>query len=331
MSLPFEPESFDLVVCQFGVMFFDPKPGRSLHRSAPILRPGGRFLFSVWDGLDDNEFPAVVSRRRQRVPGRSAPVHRANTARLPRSQPDRVRPRAGGFVAAPSFDASSSGAGPRHPSWSRARSARALRYAARSKRAAPGGSPRRSRLSSHARATVRNGRSRRPHQRPGRHRRQAANAIASPVLHVGERGREPRTRLRQVARADLQRRAAVHVGAGERAACTERCVVHLDGAEREGRELRHGLGSRSDRAVADAGAGERAAASGPDTELFTLEWFVVSVMLTLVDVAVTLMLNRILSPRVQGLAVEAETVVDLDDGSRSSGLRRGTARRRPRW
>ena len=61
MSLPFESGSFDVVVCQFGVMFFDPKAD-AFAEIRRVLRPGGQFLFVVWDGLEDNEFAAVISR-----------------------------------------------------------------------------------------------------------------------------------------------------------------------------------------------------------------------------------------------------------------------------
>jgi ubiquinone/menaquinone biosynthesis C-methylase UbiE len=60
MALPFESESFDAVVCQFGAMFFDPKRD-AFAEARRVLRPGGRFLCSVWDGLEDNEFAAVVN------------------------------------------------------------------------------------------------------------------------------------------------------------------------------------------------------------------------------------------------------------------------------
>jgi SAM-dependent methyltransferase len=61
MTLPFESESFDVVVCQFGVMFFDPKAAAfaEVHR---VLRPGGLFVFNVWGDLDSNEFAGVVNR-----------------------------------------------------------------------------------------------------------------------------------------------------------------------------------------------------------------------------------------------------------------------------
>jgi SAM-dependent methyltransferase len=46
MDMPFESESFDAVVCQFGVMFF-PDRVASFAEVARVLRPGGVFLFKV--------------------------------------------------------------------------------------------------------------------------------------------------------------------------------------------------------------------------------------------------------------------------------------------
>jgi SAM-dependent methyltransferase len=60
MALPYESESFDVVVCQFGAMFFEPKPD-AFEEMRRVLRPGGRLLFSVWDRLEDNDFAAVVN------------------------------------------------------------------------------------------------------------------------------------------------------------------------------------------------------------------------------------------------------------------------------
>jgi ubiquinone/menaquinone biosynthesis C-methylase UbiE len=55
LALPFEDAVFDLVCCQFGAMFF---PDRILgYREARrVLKPGGHFLFSVWDRIEENVF-----------------------------------------------------------------------------------------------------------------------------------------------------------------------------------------------------------------------------------------------------------------------------------
>jgi SAM-dependent methyltransferase len=60
LSLPFEDSAFDAVVCQFGVMFFPDK--RAGYREAlRVLAPGGRFLFNVWDRIEENEVPRIVT------------------------------------------------------------------------------------------------------------------------------------------------------------------------------------------------------------------------------------------------------------------------------
>ena len=57
LSLPFEDASFDLVVCQFGVMFYPDKiKGGSEARR--MLRDGGHYLFAVWDRIDRNGLSA---------------------------------------------------------------------------------------------------------------------------------------------------------------------------------------------------------------------------------------------------------------------------------
>jgi len=58
-ALPFEDDRFDAVVCQFGVMFF-PDKAAAYAESRRVLRPGGRFVFNVWDGLDLNDISKVV-------------------------------------------------------------------------------------------------------------------------------------------------------------------------------------------------------------------------------------------------------------------------------
>jgi SAM-dependent methyltransferase len=60
MKLPFADAEFDVVVCQFGVMFF-PDKRQALAEVRRVLRPGGAFVFNVWDRIEDNEFADVVT------------------------------------------------------------------------------------------------------------------------------------------------------------------------------------------------------------------------------------------------------------------------------
>jgi ubiquinone/menaquinone biosynthesis C-methylase UbiE len=59
-ELPFEDETFDAVACQFGAMFF-PDKERAFKEARRVLRPGGRYFFSVWDRISANEFADVVT------------------------------------------------------------------------------------------------------------------------------------------------------------------------------------------------------------------------------------------------------------------------------
>jgi ubiquinone/menaquinone biosynthesis C-methylase UbiE len=54
-ALPFDDGAFDAVVCQFGVMFFPDKP-TAFAAARRVLKPGGHYLFNVWDRIEDNEF-----------------------------------------------------------------------------------------------------------------------------------------------------------------------------------------------------------------------------------------------------------------------------------
>jgi len=58
-QLPFDDSSFDLVVCQFGVMFFPDKVGAA-GESRRVLKPSGRFVFVTFDSLDRNPVPAAA-------------------------------------------------------------------------------------------------------------------------------------------------------------------------------------------------------------------------------------------------------------------------------
>ena len=60
MDLPFENGAFDVVVCQFGVMFFPDRP-KAFAEIRRVLRPGGVFLFNTWDRIEANEFADVVT------------------------------------------------------------------------------------------------------------------------------------------------------------------------------------------------------------------------------------------------------------------------------
>lgn len=50
---------FDAVACQFAVMFF-PDRVQAYAEARRVLKPGGRFVFSVWDRLSENEFAETV-------------------------------------------------------------------------------------------------------------------------------------------------------------------------------------------------------------------------------------------------------------------------------
>src|SRR5581483_3128450 len=59
-ELPFGDGEFDLVVCQFGVMFF-PERRRAYAEARRVLRPGGQYLFNVWDRIEANEVAALAT------------------------------------------------------------------------------------------------------------------------------------------------------------------------------------------------------------------------------------------------------------------------------
>ena len=66
MRLPFQDRTFDAVVCQFGVMFF-PDRAKAFAQARRVLRPGGVFLFNVWDRIEENEFADTVTRSLEAV------------------------------------------------------------------------------------------------------------------------------------------------------------------------------------------------------------------------------------------------------------------------
>ena len=54
-QLPFPDQNFDLVFCQFGLMFFTDRHA-ALNEMHRVLRTGGRVVLSVWQGLDRHPF-----------------------------------------------------------------------------------------------------------------------------------------------------------------------------------------------------------------------------------------------------------------------------------
>lgn len=60
-ALPFPDAAFEAVVCQFGVMFF-PHKARAFAEARRVLRPGGCFLFNVWDRIEENEASFEIER-----------------------------------------------------------------------------------------------------------------------------------------------------------------------------------------------------------------------------------------------------------------------------
>lgn len=59
MGLPFEDAEFDLVVCQFGVMFFPGKQA-AFREAGRVLRSGGRYLFNVWGSMSANPYCEIA-------------------------------------------------------------------------------------------------------------------------------------------------------------------------------------------------------------------------------------------------------------------------------
>lgn len=104
MHLPFADGEFDAVVCQFGAMFF-PDKAKAYAEVRRVLRPGGVFVFNVWDRIGENEFANVVTAALEGIFPDDPPRF---LARTPHGYHDRSAIErdltGGGFASAPRID-----------------------------------------------------------------------------------------------------------------------------------------------------------------------------------------------------------------------------------
>jgi len=104
MALPFDDGSFDLLVCQFGAMFFPDKPA-AFAEARRVLAPGGTLLFSVWDRIETNDFACTASLALARLFPESPPDFLARTPHgYFRQDEIAAHLRLGGFQPAAVFD-----------------------------------------------------------------------------------------------------------------------------------------------------------------------------------------------------------------------------------
>lgn len=87
-ALPCRDGAFDVVVSQFGLMFFADRQAAA-REALRVLKPGGRFAFAVWDALEHNPGYTDEVALLERVAGRAA----ADAVRLPfcLGDPDELR------------------------------------------------------------------------------------------------------------------------------------------------------------------------------------------------------------------------------------------------
>ena len=101
MQLPFEDSTFDAVVCQFGAMFF-PDKAKAFAEARRVLRPGGVYMFNIWDRIEDNEFADIVTKSLESIFPTDPPRF---LARTPHGHGDRAAIerdlQGGGFLATP--------------------------------------------------------------------------------------------------------------------------------------------------------------------------------------------------------------------------------------
>ena len=77
-SLPYHDESYDVVVSQFGLMFFTDR-SQALSEMIRVLKPGGKLVIAVWDSLENTGAYPVLVELLERLAGAAA----ANALRAP--------------------------------------------------------------------------------------------------------------------------------------------------------------------------------------------------------------------------------------------------------
>jgi len=96
-ALPFDDAAFDVITCQFGMMFL-PDRVKGYREALRVLRPRGCFLFNVWGRISDNHFADVVTEALTALFPQDPPLF---LARTPHGYHDVARIReevtAGGF------------------------------------------------------------------------------------------------------------------------------------------------------------------------------------------------------------------------------------------
>jgi SAM-dependent methyltransferase len=70
-ALPFPDHSFDVVVCQFGLMFFSDRD-KAIREMLRVLVPGGRCAVAVWDAIENAPAFAALVSLLDRMAGRPA-------------------------------------------------------------------------------------------------------------------------------------------------------------------------------------------------------------------------------------------------------------------
>lgn len=66
LDLPFDDSSFDLVVCQFGVMFY-PDKVKGNTEARRVLRDGGHYLIAIWDAIERNRLSNLTHESMQKL------------------------------------------------------------------------------------------------------------------------------------------------------------------------------------------------------------------------------------------------------------------------